>query len=251
MIRKIEIGQKSDSTPLIAIPGIDGSIGSIEPIVKKLAENRQVIVIDYSEENNITLEALSTEIADKIKSLKIGRIDIFGQSIGTILAAQVASLHGLDVGKVVLVGTFTKLNWNKLKFSNFILRLTPGWLYRLSSPTIMALVTGPVGDGKKHPFFEASKNSDKAGVIKRTSWEINRDFAEDLIKVDTPSLFLMGEKDRFVTSAQKEINRLKRLFADHPAKIVSIANAGHVLLPSSAISFSINQMEDFLKNKSE
>ena len=63
MIRIIEIGQKSDKTPLIAIPGIDGSIGSIERIVNKVAENRRVIVIDYSEENNITLEALAKPIA--------------------------------------------------------------------------------------------------------------------------------------------------------------------------------------------
>lgn len=246
MIRIIEIGQKNDKNPLVAIPGIDGSIGSIEPIVNKLAQNRQVIVIDYSEENNKTLEALATEIADKIKSWNIGRIDILGQSIGTILAAQVASLHGIQVGKVVFACTFTKLNWNKLKLSNFILRLTPDRLYKLSSPSIMAMVCGPVGDGKKHPFFEASKNSNKAGVIKRTRWEINKDFAEDLVKVDTPSLFLMGEKDRFVTSAKDEIDRLKRLFTDHPAKIVSIANAGHVLLPSAAISTAVTQIEKFL-----
>ncbi len=246
MIRTIEIGQKSRKNPLVAIPGIDGSIGSIEPIVKKLAENRQVIVIDYTKENNTTLEALSTEIADKIKTLNLSRVHILGQSIGTILAAQVANSHGLEVGKVIIVCTFTKLNWNKLRLSNIILRLTPGWLYKLSSPSIMAVVTGPVGDGKNHPFFEASKNSDKAGVIKRTSWEINRDFAEDLVKIDTPSLFLMGEKDRFVTSAQKEIERLKRLFVDHPATIVSIPNAGHVLLPSQAISTAVSQIEDFL-----
>ena len=111
----------------------------------------------------------------------------------------------------------------------------------------MAVVCGPVGDGIKHPFFEASKNSLKAGVIKRTTWEINRDFAEDLIKMEVPCLFLMGEKDRFVPNAKKELERLTRLFADRPAKIVSIPRAGHVLLPSAAISFSISQIEDFFK----
>jgi pimeloyl-ACP methyl ester carboxylesterase len=247
MIQFMEFGQQTNNPPLFVCPGIDGSIGSVHPIVDKLAENRQVFLVDYSEENHDSLEELSARIAGLIKKKDLGKIDILGQSIGTIIAAQVAALHGLEIGKVVLSCTFTKLNWTKLKVTNFILGLTPKWMYKLSSPAIMAMVCGPVRDGKSHPFFEASKNSDKANIIKRTSWQINRDFAEDLVKINNDCLILMGEKDRFVTNAKNEIDRLNKIFTDTPTKIVPIPDAGHVLLHSPAIALAVDQIEKFLE----
>ena len=230
MIRLREFGRPHNKTSLFAIPGIDGSIGSIEPIVNLIARHRQVVVVDYSAEDNLTLEALATEIAEHIRSRDVGAIDIIGQSIGSVLAAHVASMHQLSVRKVILSCTFTKLRWRVLRLSNVFLRVTPGWIYRMTTRPTMTLVCGPVGDGTNHPFFEASKNSDKAGVIKRTSWQINRDFGDDLVKIDSPCLILMGAKDRFVPNAEKEVEKLQKLFMGSPIRIVPIPEAGHVRL---------------------
>ena len=247
MIRLIRHGKATSALPLVAVPGIDGSIGSIAPIVEKLSERREVIVIDYTAETNPTLETLATEIANVLKAEIKGEIDIFSQSIGTIVAAQLASSHGLLVRKVVLTCTFTRLGWNTLRLGNLMMGITPNWLYRLTSSLLMKAICGPVGDGKKHPFFIASRNSDKRAVIKRTAWEINRDFSTDLIKIQSPLLILMGEKDRFVPNVEREIAKLRHIFARHPAKVISIPNAGHVLLPSAAIAFAVDKIEGFLK----
>ncbi len=248
MIQLIRRGRTTAIPPLLALPGIDGSIGSIAPLVEKLSERREVIVVDYAAENHPTLEALAAEIATVVKTEIPGPIDVAGQSIGTILAAQLASSHGLPVRKVVLICTFTRLNWSKLRLSIWMMRLTPSWLYRLTSPLIMKMVCGPVGDGKHHPFFLASRHSDKKAVMKRTAWQINRDFSADLAKIQSPLLILMGEKDRFVPNAQREIEKLRRLFAGRPAQVISIPNAGHVLLPSVAIAFAVSQIEAFLNS---
>lgn len=247
MIRLIRLGEDNGTPPLVTVPGIDGSIGSVEPVVKNLSEYRPVIVADYSEENNESLEGLAAEIAAILETEVDTEFDLMGQSIGTIVAAQLATLHALPVRKVVLTCTFTKLRWNTLRLSNFLTRLTPIWLYRLTTRPIMAMVCGPVRDGADHPFFEASKNSDKADVIRRTAWQIDRDFTGDLEKIYEPLLILMGEDDRFVPDARKEIEKLRIICSDHQgAEIKTIPDAGHVFLPSQAITTATLEIDGFL-----
>jgi pimeloyl-ACP methyl ester carboxylesterase len=225
---------------------MDGSIGSIAPLVEKFSTHREVIVVDYTAETNATLEALAAEIANAVKAEIKGPLDLYGQSIGSILAAQLASSHGLPVRKVALTCTFTRLGWTTLRLGKFLMQLAPGWLYRQTLPRLMKFACGPVGDGGRHPFFNAARHSDKKAMAKRTQWEINRDFSADLVKIRSPLLILMGEKDRSVPNAAREIEKLRRLFANHPAQVIAIPNAGHVLLSSSAIAFAIGKMEEFL-----
>lgn len=246
MVRLIEYGTCSDKIPLFAFPGIDGSIGSIEPIVRELSGNRQVVVLDYTGENNPTLEKLTAEMAEAIKRRGSGHIDVLGQSIGTVLAAQIAGIRGLPVRRIVLMCTFTRLRWGWLRVVNFLLRITPGWLYRLTTRPMMTIACGPVGDGRNHPFFEASRNSNKEGVIRRTSWEINRNFGNDLATINSPCLILMGAKDRFIPNIRKELEALDDVLKGRRAKMIAVPNAGHVFLSSSAITFAVTQIEGFL-----
>ena len=247
MIQLIRRGRATAAPPLLAVPGMDGSIGSIAPLIEKLCTQREVIVVDYTAETNATLEGLAAEIANVAKTQINGTMDLYGQSIGTILAAQLASLHGLPVRKVALTCTFTRLGWTVLRLGKFLMQLAPAWLFRITLPRLMKYACGPVGDGNQHPFFNAARHSDKTAMIKRTKWEINRDFSADLGKIQVPSLILMGEKDRSVPNAAREIEKLRRLFADRPAQVISIPNAGHVLLPSAAIAFAADKIEEFLQ----
>jgi pimeloyl-ACP methyl ester carboxylesterase len=249
MIQLIRRGRATAAPPLLAVPGMDGSIGSIAPLVEKLSTQREVIVVDFTAETNSTLEALAAEIAAVAKAEINGAMDLYGQSIGTILAAQLASSYGLPVRKVALTCTFTRLGWTTLRLGKFLMQITPVWLFRIILPRLMKYACGPVGDGSQHPFFNAARNSDKNAMIKRTQWEINRDFSADLVKIRTPLLILMGEKDRSVPNAEDEIEKLRHLFANHPAKIITIPNAGHVLLPAAAIAFAAAKIEDFLQGK--
>lgn len=246
MIRLLRYGEATTAPTLLAIPGIDGSVGSIAPIVEQLAQQRQVVVVDYTHENNETMEALTKEIVDTAQAELAGPLDLLGQSIGTIIAAQVASLDVLPVRKVVLIGTFTRLRWKTLQLSNLVTGITPRWLYRLTSAPLMALVCGPVGDGGNHPFFAAARASDPQGTIKRTNWEIERDFSADLLQLRNTTLILMGAQDRFVPNIKCEITRLRELFNDHPATIVAIPYAGHVLLPTTAIVKAVGEIKEFL-----
>ena len=247
MIRLLRLSTPTDQPPLFAIPGLDGSIGSVQPVVEALAKQREVIVVDFSPETNPTLGALAAEIANVIRAEGRHSIDVMGQSIGTILAAQVASWHDLPVRKVVLTCTFTNCRSNLLRMVVALSTLTPTWLYRLTSWLSIALSCGPVGDGGHHPAFAAARGADQKSIAKRTAWQIDRDFAHDLVRIQTPLLILMGARDRFVPDAQKEIAKLRAMFAPQPtAKVDVIPNAGHIFLPSAAIALAVAKIEEFL-----
>ena len=244
-VRLVAHGEATEEPTLVAIPGIDGSPGSIAPIVERLARRRQVVVADYSGEDNDTLEALAEEIGDAAETTVDGPFDVLGQSIGSILAARVAARHH-QVRKVVLIGTFTRARWRALRVSNVLARRSPRLLYRLLSRPLMAIVCGPVGDGRRHPFLDAVQRSDPRAAARRTAWQVDRDFTPDLDALHHPTLVLMGGDDRFVPDVSAEVERLRSVLNDQPASLVVVPDAGHVLLPSAAVDTAVAKIEAFL-----
>src|ERR1700712_2540717 len=108
MIKLETFGTASAQPLLVVIPGIDGSIGSVQPLIEQLARTREVVLVDYTGESEATLEALSASIAELLHGVR-GAFDLMGQSIGTILAAQMA-VQNPAVRRVVLISTFLRLS---------------------------------------------------------------------------------------------------------------------------------------------
>ena len=63
-------GKKTNKKLVIVIPGIDGSVGSVKPVVEELAEKRQVALVNYTKENNDLLDSLVEEIVAIVKNEK-------------------------------------------------------------------------------------------------------------------------------------------------------------------------------------
>lgn len=246
-VRLVPYGRQTGRPPLVAVPGLDGSAGSVAPLVERLAARRQVLLVDYTAETHPTLDGLAQEVAERVRAEVHGPFDVLGQSIGTVLAAMLAGRPGLDLRRVVLVSTFTRLRWRVLAVSNGVLQSTPRWLYQRTAAPLMKVVCGPVGDGGDHPFFDAVRVSDPADARKRTGWEVGRDFAVELSALAAtgpPTLVLMGADDRFVPDVRRELARLRSLFG--PAAVEVTAGAGHVALPTAAVDSVVQRVERFL-----
>lgn len=243
-VRVRRYGVPGDRPPLVVVPGIDGSPGSVGPIIDRLSQGRQVLLLDYTTEQNRSLEDLAAEMSAAVSEVTGGPVDLLGQSIGTLAAAMVATSGNLlQVRKVVLIATFTRARSRALKLSNGLGRLTPRPLFKLTVVPLMAVVCGPVGDGWRHPFFAAVRRSDPTDGIRRTAWQVDRDFRPVLASVRQPTRVLMGAKDRFVPDAGREIARLREIFGDD--RVVVVPGAGHVMLPSAAVDRVVAEIEAF------
>lgn len=245
MIGHHTFGSASNVPPLVVIPGIDGSIGSVQAIVEILSRTRRVVLVDYTQEAEPTLDRLCGAIAGVLRGQLSEPFDLLGQSIGSIMAAKLA-VQDLPVRRVVLISTFLRLNDLKLRFSNLLAGLSPRWLYRLLSRPVLIWQCGPVGDGNARPFLVRSAESNPSLIVKRTQWEIGTDFHDDIAGVAQPLLMLMGERDRFVPNARLEIEELRQLVTGRDARVVGVPASGHVVFPTVAIEFVVSQIEAFL-----
>jgi pimeloyl-ACP methyl ester carboxylesterase len=242
-VRLRGLGEPDGRPPLLAIPGLDGSIGSIEPLVERLAADRRVLVADYTAEHNPTLEGLAREIAAVAQPEAGDGIDLLGQSIGTLMAAEIAAAAGLPVRRVVLIGTFTRVRDTAVRIADALSAVSPYSLQRLTAPALMAIVCGPVGDGRQHPFFAASRQSVFSRTRRRSAWQVGRDFAALLERVDRPLLVLLGARDRFPRHG--DAARV-RAAVEPGGRVAVIPAAGHVLLPSRAIEIAASEIDRFL-----
>lgn len=242
-VRLRRYGPSGGATPLVAVPGIDGSVGSIAPIVEELARSRPVVVVDYSSEQNPTLEALAQEVTAAVTSAGLGPVDLMGQSIGTVVAALVAASGQVEVRRVVLVATFTRARWFALRVANLASQMTPGILYRLSVVPLMAAVCGPVGGAWRHPFFAAVRRADPVSTRRRTAWQIDRDFGPHLRAIPQPVRVVMGRRDRFVPDAGAAISTMRSMFGS--GAVVEVEGAGHVMLADSAVARTVAAIAEF------
>jgi pimeloyl-ACP methyl ester carboxylesterase len=237
-------GEARDRPPLVAVPGLDGSVGSIEPIVERLAADRRVLVADYTGEHNCTLEDLAAEVARAARAAADGEVDLLGQSIGTLVATEVAARGTLPVRRIVLIGTFTRVRDATLRVANGLSMISPYALQRSTAPGLMALACGPVRDGRGHPFFCAARRSVFSRTRRRTGWQVGRDFSSLLRRVDRPLLVLLGDRDRFPPPGDAQ---RVRAVVEPRGRVAFIPGAGHVLLPSAAIARAAREIEEFLR----
>jgi pimeloyl-ACP methyl ester carboxylesterase len=228
--------------PIVVIPGIDGQRGSVAPLLDRLSAHRDVLLVDYATESASTLEELASEIGRLLPP----KFDLVGQSIGTWIATLVANNFDSQVEKVVLVSTFLRARGMALRISALLTRTTPGPLYRVSTPWLMALVCGPVGDGRYHPFLAGVAHSDQKGVAWRTAWQIGRDFSSNLRGLSKPTLVIMGESDRFIPNRSLQIDSLRTIFERSHGHVVTVPHAGHVLLPTKAVEAATQHIEKFV-----
>lgn len=233
-------------TPLLFIPGIDGCPGSVEPIMESLAKTRPVYLVDYQNENNNRFEELVEEIVKVIQEKGPATFDLCGQSIGSLLAAAVSAKLPNKTKHLVLTCTYTRVRNMIMGISNIFLRLTPVFLYKIITPLSMRFICGPVGDGKNHPFFKELEFGNKKAIMRRTAWQINRDFSQELSLVSVPMLVINGENDRFVPRRSQEFQTIRKIVAGKKqGELHAIPNAGHVLLSSAAIQEAVKKIEDF------
>src|SRR6267154_1568088 len=103
---------KQDAPPVVCFQHFTGTMNNFDPIhTNRLAQDRPVILVDYrgvgrsGGEMPDSMPATAADILAFVKALGLKEIDLFGFSIGGMVAQQVARDAPELVRRILLVGT--------------------------------------------------------------------------------------------------------------------------------------------------
>src|SRR5512132_4013100 len=103
---------KEGATPVVCLQHFTGRMDNWDPIhTNRLAQDRPVVLVDYrgvgrsSGETPDSMQGMGRDIIAFIRALGAKQVDIFGFSIGGMVAQQIALDASALVRRLILVGT--------------------------------------------------------------------------------------------------------------------------------------------------
>ncbi len=133
-----------EGRPLVLIPGLGASSRAWGGFPRALGDHCRAIAFDPrgfagspAPPSSITLDTMVSDLLDLLDSLSIPSADLFGVSMGGILARRFASLHGERTSRLILVSTPGRMTpWARhmlVLFEIMARRLSPREYVRMMS----------------------------------------------------------------------------------------------------------------------
>jgi alpha-beta hydrolase superfamily lysophospholipase len=224
--------------PLVIFPGMEGDGPSclhlVLPVWKELAtiRERQLVLVDYADEQHPTLAALVDTLIGLLGSLPRAPVSLWGQSFGNLLAASVATADVVPVERIAFVSPFTRLPKPLLAVTP-LLSLTPAVLYRVTTPMIGQWLFGPVNGNRDHPFFASLAAMTPRTVVRRAGWLRGRRFVRPFLQMRAPIKVWLGERDRLI-DLDDELAFFQAVTRGDGDQLTLVPDSGHVVLPAGS-----------------
>ncbi|HYH97929.1 alpha/beta hydrolase [Hyalangium sp.] len=184
--------------PLVLLHGGLGSTSMFGDNLKALAKHRKVIAVDLQGHGRtadidrpLSVELMADDVAALIQHLKLGRVDVFGYSLGGGVALQVGARHPEVVNKLVIVSAVFRRN--------------------AYYPEILAQ-QGQVNEGavemmKQTPMYQgyvavAPRPQDFPRLLKKIGEAMQQDFdfSKQISSLQAPTLVMAADADLFPPS---------------------------------------------------
>jgi pimeloyl-ACP methyl ester carboxylesterase len=197
----------SGGTPLVLLHGGYGLASMFDPLIGKLAADRQVIALELQghghtadTERPFSWDDFGDDVAAVIRHLGLGPVDLLGCSLGGITALRCAIRHPEAVRRLIVVSApFRRSAWFPEVIAGFD-RMTAATLFDL-------LRQGP-------PYAEFTKVApdpasfptliDKTGALLRQPY----DWGPEVARLDLPVLLVYGDCDSIPPSHAAEFYSL-------------------------------------------
>lgn len=227
----------TERMPIVCMHGIGGDTSSFAPQLEKLSEDYRVIAWNmpgYGGSDRLeepTFPKLARRLIDFLDALKIDKAHLCGQSIGGMVAMEVAALFPDRVASLVLIGTTSAFGGRDDSFRDQFIaaRLKPldaGMTIAELAESFVPEITGPIDDEATVELATASM----AAVPEQTYRDIIRCLTtfnrrSDIKNFKMPVCLISGEHDR---------NAPAKTMASMATKIESseyheIKGAGHLI----------------------
>jgi 3-oxoadipate enol-lactonase len=240
MSNAYEIRTLVGSGPLLVyVSGLDGTGELFFKQVSALARTYRVVTFRSRQDGKFTYEDLTDDVAAIIADLGQQRATIVGESFGGTVALNFALRYPEMVERLVVVNSFPRFRQPVIIKLAVWIASSP-ILFGLSWPLRRAAnLLGLLADGVKRQdrqlFFKAIRTVKRQGYARRLQLIAGLDIEDRLSEIQAPTLFIAGEKDLLIRSAQ-EARAMRERVPNSSVKIIK--RAGHACLMSDRLSLA-------------
>jgi pimeloyl-ACP methyl ester carboxylesterase len=245
--------ERGSGPALLLVPGIPAIASDWAPLAERLSGSRRVIAYDNRGSGASTVTPapytcaqLAADAVALLDALDIERADVFGMSLGGMIAQELALGWPERVHRVVLGCTHCGLEHaarpEREAGRAFALQ-TDDWAERMEAlaPFAFSAAAGPDLVG---PFIEkkARDVQDPEGYRGQIAAALAHDTYDRLPGLDCPTLILTGDDDRVIPAASSDV-----LHERIPgSRLEVVPGAGHLFFLERPDK-SLRLLEDFLR----
>jgi pimeloyl-ACP methyl ester carboxylesterase len=244
--------ERGSGRPILLVPGIPALANDWAPLAERLSGSRRVIAFDNrgSGRSSVTPGPYTTALlaADALALLDhlgIERADVFGVSLGGMIAQELALARPARVDRLVLgcthCGVSHAARMPRDTGRAFAME-TDDWELRMRSLAPLAFARGV--DGELVDRFVEKKSGDvqdREGYRAQIAAALSHDTWERLPRIDRPTLILTGDDDQVIPAASSDV--LHERIPDSVLYVV--AGAGHLFF-LERLDETVRALETFL-----
>jgi 3-oxoadipate enol-lactonase len=238
---------------LLLIPGIPAIASDWAPLAERLSGSRRVIAYDNRGSGASTVTPapytcaqLAADAVALLAHLGVERADVFGMSLGGMIAQELALGWPDRVDRLVLGCTHCGLEHaarpEREAGRAFALE-TDDWAERMEALAPFAFADGVDGELLKRFIEKKSRDAqDPEGYRGQIAAALAHDTYDRLPRIDRPTLIVSGDGDRVIPGASSEVLQ-ERIPG---ARLEVVLGAGHLFFLERPEE-SLRLLEDFLR----
>jgi 3-oxoadipate enol-lactonase len=238
---------------LLLVPGIPAIASDWAPLAERLSGSRRVIAYDNrgSGASSVTpapytCAQMAADAAALLDALGIERADVFGMSLGGMIAQELALGWPERIDRLVLGCTHCGLEHaarSDREAGRAFAMETDDWAKRMDALAPFAFAAGV--DGELLGRFVEKKSrdvQDPEGYRGQIAAALTHDTYDRLPQIECPTLILTGDGDRVIPGASSDV-----LHERIPgSRLEVVAEAGHLFFLEQPEA-SARLLEDFLR----
>ncbi len=223
---------------LVYVAGLDGTGELFYKQAPALKRSYRVATFRSREEGRFTYDDLASDIAAMIGELGVERATIVGESFGGTVALQFALRYPAMVERLVIINSFPRFRGRlRIELAAMLapmMRPQLTWAVRRAG-NVLGLMTDGVSQEDRRRFFETVRTVKREGYARRLRLIADLNIEERLSEIQTPTLFIAGDRDWLIPSVQEAQTMASRM---PQATVKVIVGAGHACLLGDCVSLA-------------